>query len=37
MTTANFLQRSAQNNDKDFQIAKLKSDVFELRQKAWDY
>ena len=34
MTTANFLQRSAQHNDKDFQIAKLKSDVFELRQKA---
>ena len=34
MTTANFLQRSAQNNDKDFQIAKLKSDVFEIRQKA---
>lgn len=32
-----FLQQSAENNDKDFQIAKLKADAFDVRQKARDY
>ena len=35
--TTSFLQKTAQNNDKDFQIAKLKAQVFDLRQKARDY
>lgn len=35
--TSTFLQQSAENNDKDFQIAKLKADAFDVRQKARDY
>ena len=35
--TTRFLQQSAENNDKDFQIAKLKAEAFDVRQKARDY
>ena len=33
----NFLLQTAENNDKDFQIARLKAEAFEVRQKARDY
>jgi hypothetical protein len=35
--TSTFLQRAAENNDKDFQIAKLKAEAFDVRQKSRDY
>ena len=35
--TTSFLLQSAENNDKDFQIAKLKAEAFDVRQKARDY
>jgi len=35
--TSTFLQQAAENNDKDFKIAKLKATVFDYRQKTRDY